>query len=165
MFKVRLFRPVIHFLSLAAIFFVTYKLRLVTDLIPGIQLRIPPINIYEIVIFAAIASIMFIAIGLLKNLYELHKPLQKYFSTFGKVWIYWTISITFIAYFGQGFVFVGGISRFIIIWTAILALIWLFIIDQIRNGIEKRIHKKRQQEAYIITNKKIDAAMVKNISK
>jgi len=90
-------------------------LRLVTDLIPGVQLNIPLMNYRETMIYAWIATMIFIGLGIIKSLYELHKPIQKYFQTFTKVWLYWLVTITFIAYFGQGFVFYFGISRFIIL--------------------------------------------------
>jgi hypothetical protein len=90
-------------------------LRFFTDLIPGVQLQIPIINYRETMAYACVVALAFIAIGIVKKLYELNKPIQNYFQTFTKVWIYRIITITFIAYFGQGFVFFFGISRFIIV--------------------------------------------------
>jgi hypothetical protein len=88
-------------LIIVCIFYVLYKLRHVTDLIPGVQLPIPVINYGETMLYAWIVAIIFVFIGIIKRLYELYKPVQKYFQTFSKVWIYWLITITFIAYFGQ----------------------------------------------------------------
>ena len=97
----RLLRPFIHFCIIVAIFYVLYKIRHFTDLIPGVQLSIPVINYQETMAYAVISAFVFVMIGITQSLYELHKPVQKYFQTFSKVWIYRLIGITFIAYFGQ----------------------------------------------------------------
>lgn len=146
----RLLRPIIHGLIIFLIFSLTYKIRLVTDFIPGIQLQIPLINYNETMIYAWIASALFVGLGIIKRLYELHKPIQKYFQTFTKVWLYWLVTITFIAYFGQGFIFFFGISRFIIVVSAWFVFFGLFFFDQIRNYIESRIHKKSDRKIIII---------------
>ncbi|MEI6672614.1 MAG: hypothetical protein WCL02_04700 [bacterium] len=101
----RLLRPVLHIGIIIIIFYIMYRIRLFTDLIPGIQLRMPVINYQENIAFGIIAAVAFVIIGILKDLYELHKPIQRYFQTFTKTWIYRVIVITFISYFGQGFVF------------------------------------------------------------
>lgn len=98
---IRIIRPIIHGLLIVGVFRLIYKVRLSTDLIPGIQLTIPPINYQETMMYAVIAAIAFIGIGIIKRLYELNKPIQNYFQTFSKVWIYRIITITFLGYFGQ----------------------------------------------------------------
>ncbi|MEI6773814.1 MAG: hypothetical protein WCL18_03180 [bacterium] len=101
----RLLRPVLHIGIVIIVFYVMYRIRLFTDLIPGIQLKIPVINYQENMAFSIIAACAFVVIGIVKNLYELNKPIQRYFQTFTKTRLYWVIVITFISYFGQGFVF------------------------------------------------------------
>lgn len=101
----RLFRPILHIGIIIIIFYVMYRIRLFTDLIPGVQLRVPIINYQENMAFGMIAAFIFVAIGIIKNLYELHKPIQRYFQTFTKTWVYRIITITFIAYLGQDFIF------------------------------------------------------------
>jgi len=145
-------RTIIHFFIIMGIFFLTYKLRLVTDLIPWIQLRIPPINFWELAIFAIISATSFIAIGIAKNLYELNKPVQKYFQTFSKVWAYRVISITFIAYFGRWFIFKWWISRFIIVLTSFLSFFCIFFFDQIRNFFEAKKHRNSDFKILIVSN-------------
>ena len=149
---IRITRTIIHFLIIIGIFFLTYKLRLVTDLIPWIQLRIPPINFKELAIFAIISATSFIAIGILKNLYELNKPIQKYFQTFSKVRVYRIICITFIAYFGRWFIFKWGISRFIIVLTSFLSFFCLFFFDQIRIFFEAKKHRNSDFKILIVSN-------------
>jgi exopolysaccharide biosynthesis polyprenyl glycosylphosphotransferase len=146
----RLLRPFIHWVIILIIFSLTYKLRLITDLIPGVQLQIPLINYRETMMYAWLATGVFIGLWIIKSLYELHKPIQKYFQTFTKVWLYWLVTITFIAYFGQGFVFYFGISRFIILVGAWFVFFWLFFFDQIRNYIEARNHKKSDHKIIIV---------------
>lgn len=146
----RLLRPIIHWAIVVIIFSLTYKLRLITDLIPGVQLQIPLMDYHETMIYAWIATIVFVFLWIIKRLYELHKPIQKYFQTFTKVWLYWLITITFIAYFGQGFIFYFGISRFVILVGAWFVFFGLFFFDQIRNYIESRIHKKSDYKIIIV---------------
>lgn len=98
-------RPIVHGVLINLVFLVVYKLRLFTDLIPGIQLPIPIINPTELLTFSLLASGIFVFIGIIKKFYTLDKPISQYFKTFLKTWIYWFISITFISYFGQGFIF------------------------------------------------------------
>jgi len=164
--RLRLLRAFIHFIVILLIFFITYKLRLVTDLIPWIQLRIPPINWIELAIFAIIAAASFLLIWIIKKLYELDKPIQKYFQTFSKVRILRFISITFIAYFGQWFIFQWWISRFIIVLTSIVTFFALFFFDQIRNFLEARSHRNSEYKMLIIAKKIKDSYnTIENIKK
>lgn len=155
--KIRLIRPFIHFLIIIIVFYVTYRIRLVTDLIPFVQLTIPAINYYEIMLFSLISWIWFVFIWIFKNLYELHKPIQKYFQIFTKTRWYWFIAITFISYFWQWFIFTYGISRFIIVITSGLSFIALLLFDQLRNHIESRKHKKSWNKILIIWSDTMDS--------
>jgi len=92
----RLLRPIIHIGIIIVVFYVMYRIRLFTDLIPGVQLKIPVINYQENMAFGIIAAFAFVIIGIVKDLYELHKPIQRYFQTFTKTWLYRIITITFI---------------------------------------------------------------------
>ena len=156
MFKLRLTRPVLHFLIINCLFFLTYKVRFWTDFIPGVQLPIPFINATELIIFSIIASAGFIGIGIIKDFYCLNKRVINHFQTFSKVWIYWFISITFLSYFGQGFIFFFGISRFILIFTGILTYIVLFFFDQGRRALEYQQQKKSWKKILIISWETID---------
>jgi exopolysaccharide biosynthesis polyprenyl glycosylphosphotransferase len=127
-----------------------YRIRLFTDLIPGVQLKMPVINYQENMAFGIIAAFVFVIIGILNKLYELHKPIQRYFQTFTKTRIYWLIGITFIWYFGQGFVFFFWISRFIIIVGAFVSFLGIFLFDQIRNYLEARRHRDGNNKILII---------------
>ena len=146
----RLIRPIIHIIIIVLIFYLMYKVRLVTDLIPLVQLPIPAINYTETILFALIWWFTFIFIWILKNLYELNKPIQKYFQTYAKTRIYRLITITFIWYFGTGFLFEYGLSRFIILRWSIFSFFWLFIFDQIRNRLESIKHKNWEHKILII---------------
>ncbi len=155
--SLRLIRPLLHFILILVIFFCVYKLRLVTDLIPLVQLEIPVINMYELYLYALISWISFVWIGILKKLYELNKPIQNYFKTFTKVWIYWIIFITFASYFWAGFIFKFWISRFIILIWGLLTYIVLFLFDQARNKLESIIHKNWDNKILIIWDNSPDS--------
>lgn len=146
----RLLRPLIHIGLIVVVFYVMYRIRLFTDLIPGVQLRIPVINYQENMAFGIIAAFVFVLIGITKSLYELHKPIQRYFQTFTKTWIYRIITITFIWYFWQGFVFFFWISRFIIVLGALVSFAVLFLFDQVRNYMEAKRHREGNNKILIV---------------
>lgn len=146
----RLIRPIIHIIIIFLIFYLTYKLRLVTDLIPLIQLPIPLIDYKETMLFAIISGFAFVWIWIIKNLYELNKPIQKYFQNYSKVWIYRIITITFIGYFWAWFIFKNWLSRFIILWGATISFFAIFFFDQIRNKLESKKHKNGKNKILII---------------
>ena len=104
----------------------------------------------ETMIYSLIAAVIFLGIGIIKKLYELNKPIQKYFQTFTKVWIYWLVTITFIAYFGLWFIFYFGISRFIILVWSFFVFFALFFFDQIWNYIESKLFQKDKPKILII---------------
>jgi lipopolysaccharide/colanic/teichoic acid biosynthesis glycosyltransferase len=146
----RLLRPVIHIAIIIIVFYVMYRIRLFTDLIPGVQLKMPVINYQENMAFWIIAAFSFVFIGIIEDLYELHKPIQRYFQTFTKTWLYRIIGITFIWYFWQGFVFFFWISRFIIVLGAFVSFLGLFLFDQIRNYLEAKRHREWDNKILII---------------
>lgn len=146
----RIARPIIHFCIIMLIFYLWYKVRLVTDLIPLVQLPIPYINYIQTMVFGLISWLAFVAIWIIKNLYTIDKPTQKYFQTFSKVRVYWLITITFIWYFWNGFIFPYGISRFVIVFWVVLNFLALFFFDQIFNYIETWIIKNSDNKILII---------------
>jgi exopolysaccharide biosynthesis polyprenyl glycosylphosphotransferase len=149
---IRVIRPIIHATIITAIFYGAYHLRLQTDLIPGIQLRIPVIYFSETMIFALLAALIFVTIGFLKNRYELYKPRHSYGTIAGKTWVYWTITITFLAYFWQGFIFIAGISRIIIIISSLITLIAIALFDRLRNMLDDRFFTRTQSKILIIAH-------------
>ncbi len=153
----RLLRPVMHIGIIIVIFYVMYRIRLFTDLIPGVQLRIPVINYQENMAFWIISAFAFVVIWIAKSLYELNKPVQRYFQTFTKTWIYRIITITFIGYFWQGFVFFFWISRFIIVLGALVSFAALFLFDQVRNYMEAKRHKEGDNKILIIGSNTLES--------
>jgi len=148
--RLRLFRPLIHLWIIIIIFYAIYRVRLFTDLIPGIQLRMPAINYNETMAYAIISAFIFVWIWIVRKLYELNKPVQNYFQTFTKVRVYRIITITFIWYFWQWFVFIFWISRFIIVVASLICFFALFFFDQIRNYLEAKKHKEWGNKILIV---------------
>ena len=140
--KYRLLRVVLHFLLINGLFFLTYKLRLIGDFLPWIHLPIPFINADELCLFSLIASASFVSIWVIKSFYPLNKKIINHFQTLNKVWLYWFISIAFLSYFWQGFIFFFWISRFIILVTAVLSRVVILLFDQLRKAFEFRWQKK-----------------------
>lgn len=156
MFKLRLSRPFLHFLIINGLFFLTYKIRLLTDFVPWVQLPIPFINGTELIIFSLIASAGFIGIGIIKDFYCLNKRVINHFQTLSKTRIYRFICIAFLSYFGQGFIFFFGISRFILIFAGILTYVLIFFFDQAWRALEYQQQKKSGKKILIISDETMD---------
>jgi lipopolysaccharide/colanic/teichoic acid biosynthesis glycosyltransferase len=141
-YGLRLSRPVFHAWFLAVIFRLAYIFRQRTDWIPWIQLDIPFINIWDLVIFATISIIVFVIMEFSSNAYNLSQPLHWYYPRFFKWWSLWVISMTFLALFGGGFLFGQWISRFIILFVAIGGLIVLSLFDLFWNSLNSRVEMR-----------------------
>ena len=73
-----------------------------------------------------------------------------HYQKLGKTWIYWFVGIAFFSYFGQGYVFVFGLSRFIILIGGLFVLLAVLFFDQIWRAIEYRLQKKLGKKILII---------------
>jgi exopolysaccharide biosynthesis polyprenyl glycosylphosphotransferase len=125
-----------------------------------LPLNIPQINVRELQVFALVSAGIFVVGGLIKNLYELNGTADTYPKTLSKVWVYWVICITFLSYFGQGILFMWGISRFVIITTALLTYVVLFLFDQLRYVIDFRLQKKAGKKILIVSNNTLDSGEI-----
>ena len=148
----RLLRPVLHFALILLVFRIAYKSRTRWDFMSKIFHETPRINRHELLIFSLLSAWAFVVIGLIKNLYELNKQTWSYIQTLSKVWVYWFISSAFISYFGQWFIFDFWISRYIILISAILAYVVLFLFDQIWYRLDFKLQKKKWNKVLIISD-------------
>ncbi len=114
--------------------------------------EVPWINRNELLIFSLISAWVFVFIGLIKNLYELNKQTWNYIQRLSKVWVYWFISSAFISYFGQWFIFNFWISRYIIVISAIIAYVVLFLFDQVWYRLDFKLQKKNWSKVLIISD-------------
>lgn len=158
--RIRITRPIFHMLIIAGAFYAAYLIRLKTDLIPFIQLGIPPIPLQESIIYGAAAIGTFWLLGMIKHLYTLTKSVHNHFTILSKVRLYWIVVITFFAYFGQWFIFIGGISRFIIVAWWVITGVGIILFDLIRNQLEKRSLRRSKKKILIISNNRQKAEEV-----
>ncbi len=148
----RILRPFFHFIIILFVFFLTYKIRLEGDTFRDV----PFINIKELEYFAIFSALIFLARGRIKNLYQLTTLSEATIKILSKVRGYRFISMTFISYFGQGFIFMRGISRFVIISAGILSFVLLFLFDQLRHFIDFKIQQKAGKKILIVSNNLLD---------
>ena len=148
----RLCRPVLHFWLILFVFWISYESRMWGDVMSKIFRETPRINTHELVIFALISAWVFVIIWLIKNLYELNKQTWSYIQILSKVWVYWFICSAFISYFGQWFVFNFWISRYIILASALIAYIVLFLFDQLWYFVDFSLQKKNGKKILIISD-------------
>lgn len=142
MLGLRIARPIIHAGILIMIFIGAYFLRQKTDLLPGIQLQLPGILINDLTVFAVISVLLFVILGFAQQVYPLSKPLHGYYTHFFKAWVLWFVGMTFLALFGEGFVFAQGISRFIILIVATAAFLVLSVFDVFWNDLNSRLEAR-----------------------
>jgi len=154
----RLLRPLFHFLLILLVFRIAYKSRMWGSFMSKIFHETPRINRQELTLFALISAWVFVVIWLIKNLYELNKQSWNYIQTLSKVWIYWFISSAFISYFGQWFIFNFWISRYIIVISAIIAYVVLFLFDQLWYRLDFKLQKKNWNKVLIISNNLNDSS-------
>lgn len=149
MLYIRLIRPLFHFLIILWVFFIVYNLRHITDGIPFIQLHIPNIDFYETIIFWFISALLFPIIGLIFWLYKLYGPIHDYYNKYLKVYIFWFVFTTFLAYFWHWFIFVNWISRLILVWSWILSFILMLFSDFILNFINSKLEEKKSYKVWV----------------
>ena len=148
----RLCRPALHFLLILLVFWTAYKSRIWWELMSNIFNEIPRINTSELTIFALISAGIFVVLWLIKNLYQLNKEWWRYIQTLSKVWAYWFVCSAFVSYFGQWFIFNFWISRYIIVISALIAYVLLFLFDQIWYFVDFRLQKRNGKKVLIISD-------------
>ena len=110
------------------------------------------INTGELKIFSLLSAGIFVIIGLIKNLYQLNKQTWSYIQLLSKVWVYRFICSAFVSYFGQWFIFDFWISRYIILISAIIAYVLLFLFDQIWYRVDFHFQKNSWKKILIISD-------------
>jgi len=124
-------RPLLHSIVIALIYRWAYHIRLNTSWFRGIDISTPWVATNELIIYTCISIILFVSIGIIKKRYDLIgiglSSIQKFLSVWGQR----TIVVTCLAYFGQGSLFLHGISRFIILEVAGASLVIIPIIEWI----------------------------------
>lgn len=150
MLFLRLLRPWCHFLILCIIFYSIYNLRIATDWIPFIYLNVPYINAFETLLFWLISSILFLLFWFTFSLYKLKWPIHNYYNKFLKIFIFWFVTITFVAYFWHWYIFKDGISRLIIIWSGFFSFFGLLILDFFLNLINSKIESKKPYKVWVL---------------
>lgn len=146
----RILRPVIHCLVILSVFFLSYHLRLVTDLIPWRQLTIPSIDVNDLSVFTLLSVVFFLVWWFIRRLYVLSGPVYVQYRVLLKVWMYWGISISFLAYFWSDYLFVNGISRLIVFWVLCLTLLVLFCVDSLWYVILRHIERANPPKALYV---------------
>ena len=122
-----------------------------TGILPDMLTPIPLINGDELRFFAFFSSILFVVIGVVKEFYPLNTRVINHYQKLGKTWLYWFVGIAFLSYFGQGSVFVFGLSRFIILIGGFFVLLSVLFFDQIWRAFEYRLQQKLGKKILIIS--------------
>ncbi len=141
-------RSIFHFLIIIAAFYAAYLIRGYTDLIPFTQLYIPPIHLPETMLYGIISAIIFTSIGIAYWLYPIKKYNYNYLRTMFDCFLVRLVCITFLAFFGTGFLFIYGISRLVIAFAFSMSFLAIILFDMIYDSIITR----EKQSILIINN-------------
>lgn len=139
---VLLLRPVLHVIGIVLVYWGIILLRGYTDLIPFVQLRIPVIDLQETLLFAFCSAIIFLTLWFVHHLYGLFRPSQQGYGTFFQTRILWLMISGFLAWIGFGYVFVSGISRFIVLVACGVSFFVILFIDRLWSRCARRRWKE-----------------------
>ena len=161
---IRLIRPAIHVLFLGLIYRWAYNIRSTSGVFLNIDIGTPWVASHELLFYAIISAIIFVLIGIIHKRYDLVSiDLEKY-KIFFTVWRQWTIVVTCLAYFGQGFIFNHGISRFIIILVALSSLVILPVVEYIRKKLYYLWIQQFSHTVLLLLQEKEQAAITTQIT-
>lgn len=157
----RLLRVLFHAACMILVFLVMYILRLRTDLIPGVQIHIPEVHIADLSLFVFFAILVFVCWGIYHHYYQLFYPMVKNYRKLLTVRAYWFVSMTFVAYLGDGYLFVYGISRLIWVRTAVVFLLVVAGVDWLWLWGERRMYKHNHLRALLIYQDQQEYALIR----
>ena len=153
-------KSILHFLIIVASFYLAYITRGYTDLIPFTQLHIPVLNFEETMIYGLLSAGLFVVIGIIYKLYPINKVNYNYLKTFFESSVIWLVCSTFLAYFGAGFIFMGGISRLVIVFGFVISIVLILIIDTLVDMV-----LPRQSQKLLIINNTDNEEIILNLRK
>lgn len=122
-------RSLLHFIIIIVSFYLAFVVRGYTDLIPFTQLHIPVLNVSETMLYGLLCAFLFVIIWISYHLYPIKKITYSYSRTFVDTSIIWLVFITFLAYFGNWFLFGYGISRLVIVFWFMMSVVLMFLLD------------------------------------
>lgn len=109
-------RSAFHIVLILAGFYLAYYVRTYTDFIPFVSLQVPILNLAETFYFGLMSAGIFVLLGVIRKLYTISMPIyQNYTRIFFNTIFIWIAVIAFVAYFGNGFLWMHGISRFVVV--------------------------------------------------
>ncbi len=148
--KVRLLRPLWHMILVLVAYFVVYRIRTHTDMIPFMEIWVPYMDSFEIAWYAFMIGVIFVLFGFVFGLYSLSKPVHNYYIRFLKWWFYTLMAGSFVSYFGYEYIFQAGIPRLIILWGAIFMLVILTVFDIFYNKLIRHLQNSEPYEVLVI---------------
>lgn len=142
----QLMRPLWHLLLIAWIYIFAYHIRSQSTSLISFDVDTPWIATQEVMIYALLSIGIFLIVGIVQQFYDMLTFKQSQMRDFFNVWRQWMIITTFIAYFGQWWLFHAGVSRVIILCGILGVLCVIPLFDWIWSVIfAQRIkHKKIQ---------------------
>ncbi|MDQ7023612.1 MAG: hypothetical protein Q9M97_09040 [Candidatus Gracilibacteria bacterium] len=125
-------KVILDFIVVIASFFIAREIRLINDIIPGLELKVQTLDNYNLIIYGIIAAIVLNLLFTIHGLYKI-KTINSKIKEFGQIILYGFYSFIFfsvIVYFGIGFIFEIEIPR-LITGFAFLITIILIIFERV----------------------------------
>lgn len=126
------------FLIIFASFFIAREIRLITDLVPGIELQIQSIALWELFHFAIWWSIFYVLVLAFHKLYYIKLSSSKIqeFLEIIRYSLYWFLFFWVFLYLGKGIIYQTEIPRLILGFTLIIGTTWVILIRILLNNLE-----------------------------
>jgi len=152
------FKVILDFIIILGSFFLARELRLISDFIPWIHLKVQTIDTYNLFIYSLIGAFILILIFSLHNLYKI-KIINSKIKEFLNIIIYGFYSFllfSVIVYLWKDFIFDKEIPRLIIWFTYFFWIIFIVLERILINYIQYYLLKKKiisKNKLVIINNK------------
>lgn len=120
-------RVVLDAIAVFAMFYIARDLRLLTDLIPSIQLPIKTISDPDLLFFALVGSALWVLIAALRGVYELIPAtlLRPRILDIVQNGLWWFFVYIGVVYLSGGFFYTTDIPRLVILFALVLSMIVL----------------------------------------
>lgn len=155
------------FLIVFFAFFLARNIRLITDLIPGVNLPVQTIENASLFVFASFGALLYIIVFAMHQLYKLQISHSKIWEVLDVIryGIYWFLFFSVGVYLGNGVLYEGSeIPRLIIIFTLILSVFWSIILRICINTIQSiLLHRNMIPKRNIVLISNKDWKELKNI--
>lgn len=134
----------LDFIIIFSCFFIAREIRLVSDLIPWVDLPIQTISLSELFFFALFGASLFVALFAVHSLYSIkifHSKIKEFLEII-RYWFYFFIFFSVWVYLWNGIIYENEIPRLIVIFTCVIGTFLVILERIVLNNIQYYLLKK-----------------------